>query len=137
MLSTTGAFAESNPGTVRAVSLSLAEACLFADKPGNRAAFIDTIAASEGYAKIPRPVLNMALEAGRADHFPFPHKSSARVVGDFMKTLKMLPESVTPAQIVSGIDPTYAREALKAAGLDAGLPDYRVERVLGADMDFG
>lgn len=137
MLSTTGVFAEKNPGTVRAVSLSLSEASLFADKPGNRAAFIDAIAASEGYAKIPRPVLNMALEAGRADHFPFPHKSSARVVGDFMKTLKMLPESVTPAQLVSGIDPTYAREALAAAGMVEALPDYRVERVLGDEVIFG
>ena len=53
MLSTTGAFAESNPGTVRAMSLSLAEACIFADKPENRAAFIDTIATSPGYAKVP------------------------------------------------------------------------------------
>jgi len=136
MLSTTGAFAEANPGTVRAMSHSLAEACLFADKPENRTAFIDTIATSPGYAKVPRPVLNLALEAGRADHFPFPYKSSARVVGDFMKTLKMLPESVTPAQIVSGIDTTYVREALKAAGLDANLPDYRVERVLGEDLKF-
>ena len=136
MLSTTGAFAESNPGTVRAMSLSLAEACIFADKAENRAAFIDTIATSPGYAKVPRPVLNLALEAGRADHFPFPYKSSARVVGDFMKTLKMLPEAVTPAQIVSGIDSTYVREALKAAGMNADLPDYRVERVLGEDLKF-
>jgi nitrate/nitrite transport system substrate-binding protein len=136
MLSTTGAFAGSNPGTVRAMSLALAEAGLFAEKAENRAAFIDTIATSPGYAKVPRPVLNLALEAGRADFSPFPYKSSARVVGDFMKTLKMLPESVTPAQIVAGVDSTYVREALKAAGLDAGLPDYRVERVLGEDMKF-
>jgi len=136
MLSTTGSFAEKNPGAVRAISLSLAEACLFADKAENRAAFVDTIAPSPGYAKIPRPVLNMALEAGRADHFPFPYKSSARVVGDFMKTLALLPQSVTPAQIVSGIDPTYVREALRAAGLSVDLPDYRVERVLGDDLKF-
>lgn len=136
MLSTTGAFAAQNPGTVRAMSLSLAEACLFADKAENRVAFIDAIAATEGYAKVPRPVLNMALEPGRADHFPFPYKSSARVVGDFMKTLKMLPESVTAAQIVSGIDPTHVREALRAAGQDASLPDYRVERVIGEDLDY-
>jgi nitrate/nitrite transport system substrate-binding protein len=136
MLSTTGAFAEKNPGTVRAMSLSLSEACLFADKPENRAAFIDTIAKSESYAKVPRAVLNMALESGRADHFPFPHKSSARVVGDFMKTLKLLPEGVTPAQIVSGIDPTHVREALKAAGMNADLPDYRVERVLGGELKY-
>jgi nitrate/nitrite transport system substrate-binding protein len=137
MLSTSGAFAENNPGTVRAMSLSLAEASIFADKPENRAAFIDTIATSPGYAKVPRPVLNMALEAGRADYSPFPYKSSARVVGDFMKTLTMLPEGVTAAQIVSGIDSTYVREALKAAGLNADLPDYRAERVLGADHTFG
>lgn len=136
MLSTTGAFAEGNPGTVRAMSLSLAEACIYADKPENRAAFIDTIATSAGYAKVPRPVLNLALEAGRADHFPFPYKSSARVVGDFMKSLKMLPDGVTPAQIVSGIDSTYVREALQAAGMSADLPDYRVERVLGEDVKF-
>ena len=53
-----------------------------------------------------------------------------------MKTLKLLPESVTPEQIVSGIDATYVREALKAAGLDARLPDYRTERVLGEDVIF-
>lgn len=137
MLSTTGAFAEQNPGTVRAMSLSLAEACLFADKPENRTAFIDAIATRESYAKVPRAVLNLAFESGRTDHFPFPYKSSARVVGDFMKTLKLLPESVTPAQIVSGIDATHVREALQAAGLDAGLPDYRVERVIGEDLTFG
>jgi nitrate/nitrite transport system substrate-binding protein len=137
MLSTTGTFAEGNPGTVRAMSLSLAEACIFADKEENRAAFIDAIATSPGYAKVPRPVLNLALEAGRADHSPFPYKSSARVVGDFMKALKMLPEGVTTAQIVSGIDSTYVREALKAAGMNADLPDYRVERVLGEDLSFG
>lgn len=136
MLSTTGKFAEQNPGTVRAMSHALAETCLFADQPGNRTAFIDAIASSEGYAKVPRPVLNMAFEAGRADHFPFPYKSSARVVGDFMKTLKMLPESVTPEQIVSGIDSSHVREALKAAGMDPGLQDYRVERVLGEDVSF-
>ena len=136
MLSTTGAFAEGNPGTVRAMSLSLAEACIFADKPENRAAFIDAIATSPGYAKVPRPVLNLALESGRADHFPFPYKSSARVVGDFMKTLKLLPEGVTSAQIVSGVDSTYVREALKAAGMDSDMPDYRVERVLGEDVKY-
>jgi nitrate/nitrite transport system substrate-binding protein len=136
MLSTTGAFAEGNPGTVRAMSHSLAEACIFADKPENRTAFIETIATSPGYAKVPRAVLNMALESGRADHFPFPYKSSARVAGDFMKTLKLLPESVTPAQNVSGIDSRYVREALKAAGMNADLPDYRAERVLGEDRIF-
>ena len=53
-----------------------------------------------------------------------------------MKSLKMLPETVTPAQIVSGIDATYVREALKAAGMNADLPDYRTERVLGEDLKF-
>ena len=53
-----------------------------------------------------------------------------------MKSLKMLPESVTPAQIVSGIDSTYVREALKAAGMNADMPDYRVERVLGEDLKY-
>jgi nitrate/nitrite transport system substrate-binding protein len=136
MLSTTGEFAAQNPGTVRAMSLSLAESCIFADKPENRAAFIEAIAATAGYVKVPRAVLNMAFESGRADHFPFPYKSSARVAGEFMKSLKLLPESVTPAQLVSGIDPTHVREALAAAGLDAGLPDYRVEHVLGEDLTF-
>ncbi len=137
MLSTTGAFAGQNPGTVRAMSLSLGEACLFADKADNRAAFIDAIVKNENYAKVARPILEKAFEAGRSDHFPFPFKSSARVVGDFMKTLKMLPESVTPAQIVSGIDSTFIRESLKAAGLDATFSDYRVERVFGEELSFG
>lgn len=137
MLSATQQFAGQNPGTVRAMTHSVAEACLFADKAGNRSAFIDVIAKNENYAKVPRPILEKAFEAGRADHFPFPYKSSIRVVGEFMKSLKMLPESVSPAQIVAGIDSSYVREALTAAGIDAGLQDYRTEKVLGEDLTFG
>ena len=50
---------------------------------------------------------------------------------------KILPESVSPEQLVSGIDPRHAHEALAAAGLDAGVKDYRVEYVLGEELTFG
>ncbi len=38
---------------------------------------------------------------------------------------------------VRGIDSTNVGEALKAAGLDAAIPDYRMERVLGEPLTYG
>jgi len=136
LLAARRSFADENPEVLNALGMAVLEAALFADDPGNRGQFIDTVMETEAYGKMPKPVLQKAFAAGRADFSAFPYRSSAAAVAYLMKRFMLLPGKVSQEQVVEPFMAPQTRELYAALGADEPPVDSGKVKLLGKEMTF-
>lgn len=132
-------FFDKNMSLVEDVTRFMTMGGLTINEPANRDAVVRLLQSTPAfrYDKIPADVLKKAFTPGRADFYPFPYQSSARIIIEIMKGQNLLASSVNDRALAQEVFLSdFSRKIMKELKSEPPDSDYRMEKILGKIKSF-